>query len=186
MPLICNNRIKTAVVFIFLIIFCFKSGFCSELCRKGDIYKDPKSRFEVICPADKMDVDNYGVYFKDEPNFSFYLVRAYDAPPLRPNATLSISNVLSDIKSMMASQSKIDVLKEEVSTYQSHESVNFDFIYQQEKPIYYYTRLIKTANFVLWIYLSMPSGPEAVIVTNEGEATKASDIANKFFDSLRL
>ena len=167
-------------------ICCSAIGFCSESCRKGDIYKDTQNRFEVICPAEKMDVDSYGVYFEDEKNFSSYLIREYDAPPLRRNVALSISNVLSDIKSMMASQSKIDVLKEEAFIYQGHEAINFDFKYQQEPPIYYYTRLIKTDNFVLWIYLSMPSGPEAVIITNESEATIASDIANKFFESLKV
>jgi hypothetical protein len=32
----------------------------------------------------------------------------------------------------------------------------------------------------------MPSGPEAVIITNESEVTKAPDIANKFLNSLKL
>jgi hypothetical protein len=134
MRLAYHKRIITRTVLLFLMISCSTRGYGSEYCQKGDVYKDPKNRFEVICPADKMDVDRYGVYFEDEQNSSFYLVRAYDKPPLRPNVALSIGNVLGDIKSMMASQARIEVLKEEVSVYQGHEAIDFDYIYQQDPP----------------------------------------------------
>ena len=163
-----------------------KASHCFGDCEKGEIYKDPKKRFEVVCPSNKLDTDNLGVYFEDEKNFSFYSVRVYNFPPLHPQNSLTIENVLSDLKSMMQSQATIEVLKEEPMTYKTYEWINFNFMYDPENPLYYYSRLIAIGNSIIWAYFSTPSGPDAVIITNENEVTKAQDIADKFLNSLKF
>ena len=185
-----KNKLLFCVVlpmlFVFVTIFFPKSGFCYTSCVKGEIYKDSQKRFEVTCPSNEIDFDILGIAFKDSKNYSYYLVRALDTPPVNLKKELTIENVLSDIKSSLSAKAEIEVLKQEKTTYDNHEAMNFIFVLKTSDPMYYYTRLIRSDNYVFWIYMAMPSGPDSLIVTNENEAIMAPALADKFLNSLKI
>ncbi len=186
-----KERLKIVyVMVVFMSLLVFSSIGCgNESIRKGEIYKDPLDRFEVVCPTNEINIDNLGIAFSDAKNFSNYLVRAYGIPPLHPEKSLTIGNVLSDIQAMMVSPTfEIKVLRQEPTTFKGYEAMIFNFCltYKNGSKLFYYSRLIRTENYIFWLYLSTIDSEDVVIITNENEVTKTSDIADKFFNGVNL
>ena len=189
--LIFNKRVKISLAFVLFIFFVLWETGCGEKIRKGDVYKDPLKRFEVVSPANEMDLDNWGVAFSDSKNFFNYLIRAYDTPPLHSENQLTIANVISDLKSMMSHpEFEMKILREEPTRFKGFEAVNFDFSYTSKKEgltRYYYSRLIRTENYVYWIYLvTLIGGEKTIIVSNENEVTSPSRVAHDFFNNINF
>ena len=184
------NPKRLGIILLFTFLALWETG-CGEKIKKGAIYKDPLNRFEVIKPSNEMNVDRWGVSFSDPKNFFHYLVRTYDTPPLQLENQLTIANVLSDLKSMLdRPEFEIKILSEEPTTFKGLEAMTFNFSYTSRNEgwtNHYYSRLIRTENYVYWVYLmTVAGGEKTVIITNESEVINASSVANNFFNSINF
>jgi len=169
------------------IAFSFVStGICFTDCQKGKLYRDNRNIFEIVCPSNEMEFDILGIAFRDTKNYSNYLVRAFDVPLRHPQNKLTIENVLSDFKEIITEKCPIEVLKQEKTTYDDYDALDFYFKLKLDNPVYYYARLIRSKNYVIFAYLSLPSGPDSLVITNENEGITTPDLANRFLNSLKI
>lgn len=131
--------------------------------KEGQIFRDPKNRFEVACPISDAVVKKgkYGVTFSFMEGIVTYMVCAYDTPPKYPNDFLTIENVLQGVKLMLyEKEMDIETVNEEKIKYRGYEVLNFNFIWKPKKnqnvaPRFYITRFVKTENFVYWLEYSV-------------------------------
>ena len=180
-------------VLLFILVLAFsltRAGCCNDSCQRGDTYRDPQNRFEVVCPADDITLDDFGVTFFDAENSFNFLVRAYDTPPLHPEKPRTIGNVLSDIKSMIAQPGlEIRISREEPASFKNFKALDFDFSATSQSDgftKFYYSRLVQADRYVFWLFFATLGGENAIVVTNENAVTAPRDIANRFFDGVKI
>lgn len=154
---------------------------------KGEVYKDSKDRFQVICPAGDSVVNKgkYGVSFIYMDGISNYGVFAYE-PEGVSKYGFTLETMLQGIKNMLQSQKvEINVEREEYGEYRGYQALNFDFAIPQKgnrAGRVYVSRLVKTDNFIYWIQYSNSSifdGDPKLEVRHFNEA-------ERFFDGIRF
>lgn len=127
--------------------------------EQGAIYKDPKNRFQVACPAGGSVVNKgkYGVSFIYMDGISNYGVFAYE-PDGVSEYQFTLETMLQGIKNMLRSQkTDINVEREEYDEYRGYRVLNFDFTIPQKSGRagrFYVSRLVKTDNYIYWINYS--------------------------------
>lgn len=155
--------------------------------EQGEMYKDPKSRFQVACPADGLVVNKgkYGVSFIYMDGISNYGVFVYD-PEGVSKYQFTLETMLQGIKNMLRSQKvEINVEREEYGEYHDYRVLNFDFTIPKKgnrAGRSYVSRLVKTENYIYWINYSNASifGDEPKL-----EARHFQE-AERFFDGIKF
>lgn len=129
---------------------------------EGEVYKDPKNRFQVACPAGNSVVNKgkYGVSFIYMDGISNYGVFAYE-PGGSSKLEFTLENMLQGIKNMLKHQKvEIKVQREEYGEYRGYQALDFDFTIPRKgnrAGRAYVSRLVKTENFIYWINYSNTS-----------------------------
>ncbi len=154
---------------------------------EGEIYKDPKNRFQVVCPLGDSVVNKgkYGVSFIYMDGISNYGVFAYE-PESASKFEFTLENMLQGIKNMFKYQKvEIKVQREEYGEYRRYQALDFDFTIPRKgnrAGRAYVSRLVKTDNFIYWINYS-----NARIFDDEPkiEVRHFKD-AEEFFDGIKF
>lgn len=154
---------------------------------QGAIYKDPKNRFQVACPAGGSVVNKgkYGVSFIYMDGISNYGVFAYE-PEGVSEYQFTLETMLQGIKNMLRSQKvEINVEREEYDGYRGHQALDFDFMIPKKggrAGRVYVSRIVKTENYIYWVYYSNVSiwGDEPKLETRHFQE------AEKFFDGIKF
>ena len=154
---------------------------------QGEVYKDPKNRFQVICPTGDSVVSKgkYGVSFVYMDGISNYGVFAY-GPEGASKYEFTLETMLQGIKNMLGSRGiEIKVAREEYGEYRGYQALDFDFTIPKKGSRAgraYVRRLVKTDNFIYWINYS-----NASIFNDEPkiEVRHFKD-AEEFFDGIKF
>lgn len=155
--------------------------------EKGEVYKDPKNRFQVACPMGNSVVNKgkYGVSFVYMDGISNYGVFAYDSEGLS-KFEFTLENMLQGIKNMLKYQKvEIKVAREEYGEYRGYQALDFDFSISRKRNRAgraYVSRLVKTNNFIYWINYS-----NAGIFDDEPKLeTRDFQEADQFFNGIKF
>jgi hypothetical protein len=154
---------------------------------KGGVYKDPKSRFQVSCPKSDSVVSKgkYGVSFIYMEGIDNYSVFAYD-PEGITEYQFTLETILIGIKNMLRSQKiEINVEREEYGEYRGYQVLDFDFMIPKkgsQSARVYVSRLVKTENYIYWIYYSNAS----IWGNNPTLETRHFQEAERFFNGIKF